>query len=390
MSEQQEQEFSQIIDAGLEEIQTGKMTLEEVLSQHPEQAELIRPELEAAVWLASMQSQVAPRAGFVRASRKRVVERIKQESSSRSTKPALFGLLWPPRFAYRTAAVLVIVVMLLIASGGGVVSAAQNTVPGDGLYGVKRFTENVTYGMTADPVRRVDLSIRYSERRLSEVQVLIARGDIARVDTVLTDYQNNITQATKDLNEMKASQPAQAGVAAAMLKEKLAAQDMRLNQLKQGAPAAAVMSLDEAIQAASSGIDNADETFNTVNGITPTVTPTPTAVPSDIPTDVLPSTPEPFSTPTVPLNETPVNGTGTPAPGTTTTVGASSGKASPTPTPAKTKVNTPKPTNENRPTSKPEVPPGQEKKEPKPPKQDPPKADPPKADPTKGNSGKNK
>lgn len=385
MSEQEEQEISQIIDTGLESILSGKMTLEQVLEQHPDQAELIRSEIEPAMWLVSKQSEVAPRAGFVNASRKRVVERIKQEASQRGTKRALFGFLWPPRFAYRTAAALVIVFMLLIASGG-VVSASQRAVPGDGLYDVKRFTEQVAYQVTLDPVQRVTLRMRFSERRLSEAQTLIARSDTARANIALEEYQKEVQQAVADLEKIPDTHAKQKGEMAALLQDNLGLHAEHLQKLKESGPGSAMPELGESLDVTKAGISDAGNVFNDVNKITPTVAPTATF------TEMPSETAEPSSTPMPGLTST-LSSPDKQDPGAaitpqgTQTVGA--GNMKPTPTPTVHPTKTPKPTVDNKNNAKPDVPPGQDKNPgSKPPKEDPPKKDPPKADPPKKNPNK--
>src|SRR5512133_1662498 len=139
---------------------------------HMDQAEAIRPELEAATWLFSREEQVKPRPGFVTASRKRVVDRIQREASEGSAKHAFFGFTWPKQLAFRWMAVVMIVVMLL-SSTGGLVSASQGTLPDDGLYAIKRLSEEVTYNLTFSSVERVKYSAKLADRRIDELAALI-------------------------------------------------------------------------------------------------------------------------------------------------------------------------------------------------------------------------
>lgn len=149
MFDRDEQEISQILETGLEAVRTGKTTLDHFTAEYPGQATTIRPEIEAALWLASYQEHLAPRPGFVAASRKRVVERITQEARNEGTKHAFFGFAWPKRIAYQWAVAIILVVFILSGTGGAV-SFAQGALPGDGLYGLKRITEDLTIAMTLE------------------------------------------------------------------------------------------------------------------------------------------------------------------------------------------------------------------------------------------------
>ncbi len=160
MFEKNEQEVSQIIEENLEELLSRKISIEEVLRQHPRHAADLRRELEPAIWLASHRECVQPRPGFIPASRKRVAERVKEEAFSREGKRPGLALARPSRrLAFQIVAVFLIAALLL---GGvsGAVSAAQNALPGEQWYGVKRFGESVAFHLAINDVRRVELEMQ--------------------------------------------------------------------------------------------------------------------------------------------------------------------------------------------------------------------------------------
>ena len=125
---------------------------------------MLRPELEGALWLISQRQEVEARPGFVIASRKRVMERIKTEARSQGAKHSLFGFAWPKQHVFQWAAGAAIILFLLLGTGG-VVTISQSSLPGDGLYAVKRISENVSYTVTLNQVQRVQLSAQFAERR---------------------------------------------------------------------------------------------------------------------------------------------------------------------------------------------------------------------------------
>lgn len=74
-------------------------------------------------------------------------------------------------FFMKTAALLLIVV--LIFGGGGVAFASQKALPGEPLYSIKAFTEDVQETLTFDPDRKARLHTRLAEKRISEMEKLL-------------------------------------------------------------------------------------------------------------------------------------------------------------------------------------------------------------------------
>ena len=379
MFERDEQEISRIIAEGLEAIQSGEKTLEEVLAENPEQAAAIRPELEAAGWLISQQAEVSTRPGFVAASRKRVVERIQQEASGQNAKHSFFGMIWPQRLAYRWVAAILVVVVLL-SSTGGLVSASQSAMPGDGLYLVKRISEEITYTITLNTTQRIQLSIQYAKRRMQEAAALIAKKNYTAVLPVLQDFQQQVNQAVTLLKEAAGSGTTPPGE----LKEQKSMAVALQQDLTQSADTLEVMeaemlppdvanSVQATQQFAQSSLETTEALISEMNtglGL-PKDTPTPTLAPDNTLAPVPPEEAvEPSETPAPPDTTTP-DATGATVTGEPGDVFDPPILATPTPTSKSGQV---KPGNSSHLTPAP----GQLKKEDKPPKDKDPK--PPKPD----------
>jgi len=213
-----EQEISQIIETGLESILTGAATLEQVLAEHPGQAEEIRGELEGALWLISRRQEVEARPGFVAASRKRVIERIKAEANGQSARRSFFGFAWPQRLAYQWI-VTIIVAMILLTGTGSMLTVSQNSLPGEDLYSVKRAAEQMAYTVTLDNVDRVELSAQFTDRRLAEAKMLIDKGQYTSVESTLQDYEQGITQTLALLNQVSGQSSSEVEEVAANVKQ---------------------------------------------------------------------------------------------------------------------------------------------------------------------------
>jgi len=220
VSERDEQEISQIVEAGFEAILSGKSSLEDMLKKHPDMATVIRPELEAAVWLVSQRKQVSTRPGFVASSRRRVVERVRQESVAHGKKHALFGVAWSQRFALQSA-IAIVVVLVLFLGGSGFFRVAAGSVPGDALYPAKRVQEQVIYTLAFSTERQVELKIEFAERRLNEVEILVKHGNIGMANTVLEEYKADIEQAAVLIQQVGNDHPEQKKALAVAMQQAL-------------------------------------------------------------------------------------------------------------------------------------------------------------------------
>ena len=235
MFDKDDEEISIIIETGLEDILSGKTTLEQFMTAHPEQASQIRPELEAAMWLQTRREQVAPRPGFVASSRKRVLARIKQEATNSGAKRAFFGFIWPQKLAYQWVAV-VLALIIFFSGTGGLVSAAQGSLPGDGLYTIKRISEKIAYTLAANEMQRVKLSAEYSNRRLDEISSLLDKGNASRAGESIPVFENQVRETVSLLQNTDNASLLQKRSLAAALQQDFSRQSSELTQLQISAP----------------------------------------------------------------------------------------------------------------------------------------------------------
>ncbi len=178
-----EMELAEILDRCLEKVRAGT-PVTDVLRQHPEEAEQLRPLLALAVGLELLPDPSYSLEGAMRT----VVGAVEQRERDSSAKPtALRAVLWPlswfaqfmhraraataqrvgfrPALAlYRLAAVALVAVILFW--GAGTISA--NTVPGDFLYPLKLLTERVKFFLTINTEDKTELRIVFSSKRLRE------------------------------------------------------------------------------------------------------------------------------------------------------------------------------------------------------------------------------
>lgn len=344
-----EQEFSQLIETSFEAILSGSASLEDILKQHPGEAELLRPELESALWLVRKQDYVRARPGFVAASRKRIVARIQQESASRGAKRGFLGFLWPRPVALRGVAVALLGLAIVLGGTGGLVTASRVALPGENLYPVKRSVEQFAFDLTFAPEQRVSLSAEFSQRRLEEAETLIIQGSLDTAEETLSEFEREVERSAVLLNQVSEENAVEKRKLAIALREGLAQQSDRIADLAEFAPDSVEDDLSQAMAASS---ESAEMALTVVQDIdekmaTPTVMPSETYTATIAPSaTALPTeTPQPVVTETADAGLK--GGTAEHTPAVDSTNGAQDKVKKPT--------NTPKPPNENKPanTSKP-------------------------------------
>jgi hypothetical protein len=79
------------------------------------------------------------------------------------------------QFAMNMAVALAVIVGLLVG-GGTTVKAAQDDLPGEPLYAVKTFSEDVSLQFQTNPAARVDLLMQFAQTRVDEMARLVESG----------------------------------------------------------------------------------------------------------------------------------------------------------------------------------------------------------------------
>ncbi|NEA34549.1 DUF5667 domain-containing protein [Streptomyces sp. SID13031] len=93
--------------------------------------------------------------------------------------------------------------LILLGGGIGSAAAAQQAMPGDPLYGMKRGIENVSTNVSVGDDSRGRRELEHAKTRLSEIQALVANGgDVTTINSTLTDFT---AQARKGITRLVAS-----------------------------------------------------------------------------------------------------------------------------------------------------------------------------------------
>ena len=176
----------------LEAIENG-MSIEDCLTQFPDQSEELLPLLEMTQAIRSDASQVAVRAQFRRSAQSQLLARLPERrvtfwSSVRQTLQSAFN---PPVRRYPAVWAALIALAVIVFSGGGVVYASSNALPGDALYGVKGAVESTLLFIASDS-QDLQLHIYFADRRLDEIEALTALGRESDLNTALEGYAKEV------------------------------------------------------------------------------------------------------------------------------------------------------------------------------------------------------
>jgi hypothetical protein len=191
--------IEQILTNCIEDIRSGKATVDECLARYPEMRQELEPLLKTAL---SIKSPAAYRleAGYKQSARANLLRQIRPVKQQRRMSFAdIISLGIPRQLAGVRAAVATLAVMIVISMvGSGTAYASQSSVPGDILYPVKIGTENVRLLAAGDAKAKAQLNIRFASKRLEELSKIVNR-DEEDSKAVVQRYRRHLEAATTQL-----------------------------------------------------------------------------------------------------------------------------------------------------------------------------------------------
>lgn len=97
-------------------------------------------------------------------------------------------------FMINFLSVLLIAASLVLGGGGVTVAAAQSTIPGDPLYAVKLWSEDLRMDLATNNETQYELALDFADRRVEEIQELLQSGETLS-ETAQMHLQTQLTQA---------------------------------------------------------------------------------------------------------------------------------------------------------------------------------------------------
>lgn len=195
--EQNFREFDSLLNECLDAVLAGELTIEGCLERYPQYADLLRPELQAAVLVSRLKSPQLAESS---------VQDLEARLRTRMQTPRPRNVIHIAGLTFsRAAAAVMIVFLLIFGSGAGVVAASANTIPGDTLYPVKRLWELLILLLAPLTGELDDLWLHLARTRFGEVQRLIAQGRLSE-DALFDLYE--ATAKTIELSDAQTARQA--------------------------------------------------------------------------------------------------------------------------------------------------------------------------------------
>jgi len=111
------------------------------------------------------------------------------------------------RVGLTLVAVILALGLVLFAGAGMTVSAAQGALPGDALYSVKTGWEQTRARFESDSYEQALMYLGFAERRLDEIESLIAEGRYMDIATAVDEFEFYLQQAINSQAELAGSDP---------------------------------------------------------------------------------------------------------------------------------------------------------------------------------------
>ncbi|HMR63688.1 MAG TPA: DUF5667 domain-containing protein [Anaerolineae bacterium] len=180
--------FEAVLDESISALQAG-IPIEEILAEAPDYAGELRPLLYAAQLVTDPQPQAVPeeRKQALRAQYLTEAVELSPISPTLTEKGQAILNIMRRRFSRRAmlndlVTVGVTIVLTLVMSFLVLSYAAQDSLPGDMLYTVKRVTESARLTLTFEKDSRAALVETFNHTRILEIEELIRQKRAAMVD----------------------------------------------------------------------------------------------------------------------------------------------------------------------------------------------------------------
>lgn len=254
----------------LDGLQQPGQSLEAALAQHPQHADALRPELETARWLQERRPALAPRPGFVSASRRRVLARIEAQGAwtpAAKIRWSLASLRYPStwrQYLPRLALVYLLLVTLLL-NAGRVSAASLNWLPGDVGYPVKLAMEGIALLATPSAAGDARLHIQFAQRRLLEAQALVLESRFDQIPATVANFGRHVRGAVAAVDQVARQDRSQAHDLALDLQRVLSKQTALVVLLSGFTPESARADFQHVLSIAEDGVSALQEVLDQGN-----------------------------------------------------------------------------------------------------------------------------
>lgn len=252
-----EQQIADVLEECLSAIDRGHKTPEACLEMYP----TYRRELRDAFWavgLLQSAPKVKPSPVFRDTTKIRVTNRAAAMYAAKSAPPAeqtpatdgLRRMIAARRNSWVWAGVLGLLLLMIVLGSGTVSFAASSSVPGDALYGLKVFFNDIQLSRT-DPRRQAELHIQLANQNLADMQYLATANRYDDFGVAALSFQQRVLQAVQAIAALQTTDPQAAAALARQLDLTLANYTSVLTLLLSYAPTSARPAIENALLVAA-------------------------------------------------------------------------------------------------------------------------------------------
>jgi hypothetical protein len=191
-----------ILTSCIDEIKSGKATLNECLERYPVQRRKLEPLLKLAL---SIQRPTALHLDneFKQSSKAQILRQIRSMGQKKKTTFSnIFSLGLPQRYAWARIPISILIAVILLSSlTAGTAYASQSSLPGEFLYPVKTTTEDVRLFLAGSPAVKAELNLEFAKVRLEEISRLSSQNEENTI-VAFEGYQGNLQSARQQIGRI--------------------------------------------------------------------------------------------------------------------------------------------------------------------------------------------
>lgn len=244
-------EIGNLLSACLELIEGGEVSIDALLGRYGEFREVLRPPLEAALWLYRRSWLFDPSPAFVSACRSKIVDRVRAETGrpmsarirEHTPKDSSYG-----RWNSLSLWIALLSILVLVWVGANSLSFWMgNSVPGDPLHGVKLAQEQLQMVLSFSSEREIESCIHFAETRFVETERLIIAGRESHLPQAVAKLDLQVADALLSIARMGQGDPEQANLYASQLESTLLRESEKLAALREYYPPASQQAIDQVL-----------------------------------------------------------------------------------------------------------------------------------------------
>lgn len=208
--------FEDILARCIDDIKTGRSTIEDCVARYPHVREQLEPLLRIALKIPEI-PEVKPSSSFRIKARVQLMDQIHDRRAVTKRPWSRYNMETEQiqlRRRFSMAGIVIAIVLALSAIGGGTAYASQASLPGDTLYPVKLATEELRMMLPGDDVAKIERALGFADRRVEEMATLAENDRPQHLGAAAERYEDAINNVLTRLERARAGGPGGANTTA--------------------------------------------------------------------------------------------------------------------------------------------------------------------------------